>query len=98
MNDLAKTRKIKLLQEENSQLSVQLELSNIVSSQREKSEILDLNNTMRKGSMLSGASSIPNRSFVSLIDSERLFDNEIDRTYLTEKLEDLDKIHKEEIL
>jgi hypothetical protein len=94
-NDVIKTKKIKLLREENLQLSVELELSSMTTTHKEKSERHDLDETIRLNSANSVASSIPNRSFISFIESDHFFQSEADKTYFSEKIEEIERIHKE---
>lgn len=44
------------------------------------------------------ASSVPNKSYVSYIDSEHCFYSEADKSYVAEKLEEVERSHKEELL
>lgn len=47
---------------------------------------MDLDETIKASHPLSVSSSLPNRSFYSYVDSDHLFQSEIDKSYMTEKL------------
>jgi hypothetical protein len=47
---------------------------------------------------MSASSSVYNRSYVSYVDSEHHFQSEADKSYLIEKLEDVEKVHRDELL
>lgn len=70
----------------------------MTTTHKEKSERHDLDETIRLNSANSVASSIPNRSFISFIESDHFFQSEADKTYFSEKIEEIERIHKEEVM
>lgn len=57
--------------------------------------MIDLDETIKIQPALSATSSIPCKSYASYVDSDHYFQTEADRSYMTEKLEEVEKMHKE---
>lgn len=102
-SNLQKNKKIKLLLEENINLSDQLESSSMATLVRSRNEpVIDLDETLKAQSAVeveSGSVSSSHhqksKSYVSYVDSERHFQSEADRSFMAEKMEEAERLHRD---
>jgi hypothetical protein len=95
-NDIGKNRRIKILQEENHRLTLEIEEKSFGYSLRESEVRVNLDETVKICSTSSVASSIHSHHFGSLADSYEHILIE-DRSFMSERMDEMSRVHRKEI-